>query len=585
MRIAGLGPTSALTALSFLLPQASLPAQAAEAGAVTGTISPWAVESPGAAGAPFGIGIDFASERSTGLRITSADSVVTLRDLARGTTETTSLPGDPSLLNRKFAIRVRSTGEGAQVPIALPRLRLGGVSLFPTLILQAASTRVAVDFADLPQPTDSTALGGRAFLYEPGLALAARLCSDCPWFAAAGYRLGILRHLSAWRSPGFAAPGFTVLEDRSRLGLRQDEALLRIGRSLPGGRVAVYLGLVWGRDQLVDDDAVRLRSDQAEETDLSSRTRLAVSATAGLVGIEARITGPLLLRLEGVVGGGRSGVALKLAYLRMPAPRPPQKPPRRYERSQQEVARQILARLGRVEEALAAEPRAPRGARPGEPEMVPAAAVAHWLDDVERQFLAALAGEELIALRDYVRDLFQRARQDLGLAAARTVAESGGRPRGLLAQASLTSRPRPAGAAVLPRQDQEVSRRKLDTWHCRFDDLKENFRRWAQHLRLQIDLQVKSEPEDGRQFGIEPYSYPPGHQDLRTNGTLEGVWRGLYRYTVDGGESYQEAAGDRLDLVRGSPLIVLCHLAPISDAEDTTSCDPQSEEAERACPP
>src|ERR1700694_920989 len=148
-------------ALGLLVPEPFLRAQEGDAGAVP----PWAVESPGAAGAPVALGLDVVTGREDGLRISSEPTVVTLRDPS-GRTETSFIPGDPSLLNRKFAIRVRSTGEGAQVPVALPPIPLAGLRIFPTFIVQVASTGLSLDFADKPQPADSTSLKVRAPLYR-----------------------------------------------------------------------------------------------------------------------------------------------------------------------------------------------------------------------------------------------------------------------------------------------------------------------------------------------------------------------------------------------------------------------------------
>jgi hypothetical protein len=570
----------------------------------------------GAAGAPLTVGLDVVSGQDAGLRISSQSSVVTVRDLAAGTTETSIVPGDPALLNRKFSIRIRSTGEGGQLPIALPRIALGGVAIFPTLILQAASTDLSLDFTDRPEPADSTALQGRAPLYGMGFGLAAPLCPGCPWFASAGYRVSLLPELTAERSPAFEAPGFVVLQDQSRFRLRSDEGLLRIGRGLPGGRAAAYLGLLRGRDLVTDDDVVQLSSPRVGlQQLLSTRTRLAAETTAGLAGLEARLAGPLMLRLETVFGSGRSGGALKLAYLRLPPPPPPPPAPGRQDDAQERIARRILPRLAEIRAELdrrlaslpSVQPGAPGvqpglpGAPPGPalPALVSAAAVAQLLDDVERQLLAALAEPELVALRDYVEDLFRSARQDLGLA-ART--GSAGAPAASLALASFRRPPASAASALsaasaglatpaingAPPAGRGLEARKVGFWACRIDVLVETIQSWARKRELQIDLIVESDPDHAR-FSMTPYSYRARPaESYRTDGKLmviPGVWRGRYSYTVALGKDFQARQEEPLDLVQGSPRSIHCHLARRSDANDASSCDPRPQEADRRCAP
>jgi hypothetical protein len=542
------GPTICC-ALGLLGPQVSLRAQAPEpAGA-----PPWSVESPGAADAPFVIGLDVVYGRMDGLRITSQDSVVTLRDPATGTSETTAIPGDPALLNRKFSIRVRSTGEGAQIPIALPRIPLAaGVSLFPTFVVQGASTDLTLDFADKREPADSTSLRGRAPLYGLGLSLAAPLCPGCPWFASAGYRFSTLRGLAAARSPAFDPPGFDVLQDRSRLSLRRDEEVFRVGRGLPGGRVAVHLGLLRSRDLLAEDDTVQLASRQvAEQTLLSSRTKLAANATAGLAGVEARVAGPLLLRLEAVFGGGSSGVALKLAWIELPpvVPPPPAEPSSHPDRPQEEVAAQILSGLEPIRAELARRMASLETVRPDPagPVLVSATAVARLIDDMERELLAALWGQELAALCDYVRYVCQGLRQALHLPATTAGAAP---PRAAVAQASFRTAFLAAHRVAPPGDDRGITDRGRD-------------------------LVVVSAQEPAY-FQMAPYSYRANSTGLRRikgkRLVLQDVWRGLYWYNVKR-DRFKPPDGDRLFLIEGSPRAIHCTLAETSKA-DLTLCEP-----------
>jgi hypothetical protein len=571
------GPTisCALGLLGLLAPPVSLRAQTPEPGAAP----PWSVESPGAAGAPFVLGLDVASGRTDGLRISSQASVVTLRDLTTGTSETTAIPGDPSLLNRKFSIRIRATGEGAQTPIALPRIPVAaGVSLFPTLVVQAASTDLALDFIDKPERADSTSLRGRAPLYGLGFSLAAPLCQGCPWFASAGYRFSTLRGLAAERSPSFNPPGFDVLQDRSRLSLRRDEEVIRIGRGLPGGRVVVHFGLLRSRDLLAEDDTVELASRQVEQTLLSSRTKLATNATAGLAGIEARVAGPLLMRVEAVFGSGRDGVALKLAWIKLPpvAPPPYSEPTSPPDRPQEEVAAQILRGLEPIRAELARRVASLETVRPDPagPVLVSATAVAQLIDDMERELLAALWGQELAALRDYVRYVFQGLRQALHLSAT-TV--DGAQPRASVAQASFRPALRAAHGAAPAGDDRGITDRERDLVQCTLVTLIEKkIMDWARRRQLQLNLIVVSRQEPAF-FKMAPYS----DRSKRTTryGYIEGrrlvlqdVWRGLYWYKVERA-GFKPPDEDQLLLVGGSPRAIHCILGEISK-EGHTLCEP-----------
>ncbi len=577
--------TTQLFALGLLVAWAPSRAQAlADAGAVP----PWAVESPGAAGAPLAVGLDFATARDAGLHISAQSSVVTLQDLATGTTQTYTVPGDPALLNRKFSIRISSTGEGAQLPIALPKIPLAGVGIYPSLILQGASNDLSLGFTDRPEPADSTALAGRAAVYGIGVALAAPLCRGCPWFATVGYRVSLLPGLTGQRSPGFDAPGFAVLQNRSEFRLRADQGLLRIGRGLPGGRAAVYLGLLRGRELVTDDDVLQLGSSQVgQQMLISSRTRFAAETTAGLAGVESRLVGPLMLRLETVFGSGQSGAALKLAWLDLPKPghqagAPPGGPagggvgggplPGRQDAVQDRIAVRILPRLQEIRGELARRlARLPPG--PAGPALVAAAAVAQLLDDIEQELLQTLAAPELLALRGSVQDLFRRARLDLSLASSAKIGPAPSTP----VPASYRRAPPPAGRGL--------DAQKTAFWFCKIDALVATIETWARKRELQFDLAVESEPDHAR-FSMVPYSYR-GHpaETYRTDGAqtvIEGVWRGRYEYTVALGKDFSPGQGE-LDLVQGSPRRLLCHLAPSAAADDTSSCDPRGRETEEEC--
>ncbi|HVT61353.1 MAG TPA: hypothetical protein VHR45_23520 [Thermoanaerobaculia bacterium] len=518
MKIAGLILTFAS---SLLLPGGSLLAQGVE----RGEPPPWAVESPAAAGAPFALGLDYVYDREDGLRISSATSVVTLRDLASGRTDTSTISSDPSLLNRKFDIRWTATGEGAQIPIALPQLRLAGVGIDPTLVLQAASTALTLRFFDKPEPADSTALSGRASIFGMGLTLTAPLCRRrCPWFATAGYRFSELRPFAAGRSPAFAAAGFTVLEDQTRLRLRRDEGLLRIGRSLAAGRVALYLGWLRRRDLLRDDDTLLLRSEQvAEETLLTSSTRLGATTTAGLAGLEARLAPPLLVRIETIFGGRHLAVALKVAYLRLPARRPgvtivhPSKEEER-RRTAAKLAQSLVEALPGILERFQAQRR--KLLAEGGGDAYPKDGIAALLDSTESELVRELKEEDLAPVRDYVGEVFQQARSDLGLS-PRTARRRSSTPRVALASLRAVADEPP------PSRPRGLADPVLDGLEAFMKGLYER----ATKNDLIVDLCVVSEPEGAR---VTIYSKDGTKIDpVETTGPMESVFRGRYFYTVE----------------------------------------------------
>ena len=120
-------------------------------------------ESPGAAGVGFGLGIDFRWENLDSLLNAADTTTVTRRDGCENVTQV--VPGDPALNNRKFDYRFEARTAGGQVPVALPRFSLGsGVSVYPSLVLEAAVTDVTFDFRDRTgrRTAPRSPAGGRA---------------------------------------------------------------------------------------------------------------------------------------------------------------------------------------------------------------------------------------------------------------------------------------------------------------------------------------------------------------------------------------------------------------------------------------
>ncbi len=578
-------------ALGILLAQGLHPASAAapDAAAAPAPAPAWAAESPQAAGAWIALGLDGVYASQSDLQISAATTTTTLLDAQHGTGVTTAVNDDPALLNRKFVLHWRAgPGAGAQVPIALPRLPLAGLAIYPTLVLQGAWSGWRLGLLDRPEPADSTTVTGQGAVLGLGLDLTAPLCRGCPWFGGAGFRVHTMPSVAAGRAPAIAAVGFEVPENQTRFRMDGGEGLVRIGRSLAGGRIAPYLGLLRRRDWLTLDDTVALRSEVvAEETLLHTRTGIVASGTAGIAGVGVRLAGPLLVRLETGFGDRLFTLSMKISHLGL-VPRPPgargaapeaSENPRASERSQEEVGRQLLPALELARTELRRTASELGIGVAGPPSVgYTRQQVSLLLDAMERQLVAALAGPELAAMRDYVHDLVGRARADI---AAIPSAAAGAPPAARLLRAVSMSRdaaPAPvpgapaAAVELLPAaagrpSPEHLAKAAVDGVLARIWDAIDTLRKQAKAPDLRIDLCVTSVPK-GAVFQLSPVSFE-SWREVRTNGVLQQVWRGAYQYKAIPNGKQLEPATDRgkfwLDLVDGSPRVVECHFSAAVD--------------------
>ncbi|HKH49735.1 MAG TPA: hypothetical protein VKM72_34190 [Thermoanaerobaculia bacterium] len=277
-------------------------------------IPPWTVEAPGVARARFGLGLDVFFERQESLRIASQEKTLRLRDVPSGREETELLREDPRLLNRKFDILLELEGGGSELSVPLPDVPILGLS--PSLVFQAAAADVHLDFLDRNRAADSTSYDGRGSLFGTGLDLTASLCRSCPWFAGASYRFQKIPSHDIDRSPAFSAPRFEILEDETRLGREVHEISARAGYSLPGNRIASYIGVRRRSTTVQIDDELRYRDPFGiTETHISTRSKLDSDTTLALAGLEAHLAGPFYARIDTALGEGDRVVWANLMYL------------------------------------------------------------------------------------------------------------------------------------------------------------------------------------------------------------------------------------------------------------------------------
>jgi len=182
-----------------------------------------------------------------------------------------------------------------------------------------------------------------------------------------------------------------------------------------------------------------------------------------------------------------------------------------------------------------------------------------------------------VALRDSVKDLFRRAREDLGVTPGTAGIYP---PRTSLARASFRPTLRAELAAAPDAGERGVEARKVSFWKCKIGSFGEKLGRWARNHELKLDWTIVSMPDEAY-FSMAPYSYQqyPAHCVARCR--LEGVWRGRYGYkvTFEGHKSIAQDQDD-LDLTQTSQPVIQCKL----DSE-VTSCNLVDVQSDKECPP
>lgn len=501
-------PRSAALVLILLGLTAPMAAEAQE------TAAPWAVESPGAAGARFGLGLDAFFERQESLRATGAE--LTFRS------ETQEIAPDP--LNRDFDFRVDLRAAGLQLPVALPRL---GV-IHPTLVLQAAMADVTFDFLDQTQEQGQESRGGFSYegrgpLFGGGLELTSALCRRCPWFAGAGYRFQRLHDLEV------DVEGGGVVDDEARLSRDVHEVSARVGYGSPGGRIVSYLGVRHRSTGLEIEEELDTRAFRAE---------LESDATLALAGVEAHLGGSFYGRAEATYGDEDYSALLKVVYLgpgKGPAiswpgrggetgqVRETEEERRRREQRIEEIGGTLALRLAAIEAAFLAGWRSLEVIQgpDGQPAYI-ARDVEELLARTEREILSVL-GElpELEALRDWVRDEFRAVGTDLGLETPNVAAR--------VASVTFTNEFRRTQAReTINKSRADAGLQRAATGPVGTPP------RLARDRRLMVPLTFQTTLGKGTQLRIHP-RFSSSRAQILERGGLQWVWVGSYSYKVQRG--------------------------------------------------
>jgi hypothetical protein len=188
------------------------------------------------------------------------------------------------------------------------------------------------------------------------------------------------------------------------------------------------------------------------------------------------------------------------------------------------IAAALAPLLKRIDEEFLAE----RSRLIGSPNYSMAAVTA-LLDRTEAELLAALSYQELAALRDYVRQEFQKARVELREIRGSTRMDC--LPFSFPAQAVLASlsglhpaqvTPVPAGEAV-PRSSMD----QITAW---IGNVLRKLTGMAERNELLMALCVTSEPGEGARVALRPLSIREWTAQQITTGEFSTLYRGVYAY-------------------------------------------------------
>jgi hypothetical protein len=519
---------------------------------------PWAVESPGAAGATFGLGLDSLFEHQESLNLASMRTTVTVRDSGGGGS-VTEVPGDPALLNRKFDFLSELQGEGTQGSIALPIL---GLRIYPTFHWQALSADLRLDFLNRPEPAESTSIEGRGLFYGVGFDLVTTLCNQCGWFASAGYQVQDMPSFSADRSPRIA--GLDLSRDEVRIRRQVRDTSFRIGYGGPNARVISYTGVRRRSTDLDIEDELGFRGPgpdgTSEETRLRTRTKIQGEATLAVAGLNVNFGGRFFGRAETAIGDGDRVVMVKVVYLpkiriKISQETSQKKSEKKREKKREKklekelkkrarlIAVGILARLIAIEKEYLAGWHALHvvAGDGGEPSYL-VQEVEALLNGTEGA-LRGVTGDypELEALGDWISDEFGRARKELGLEATSRTAGFGA--AGALPASFSGSRPRYVlvSANLQAQRDKVIPQRKADgfltiLWKLVVGTPKEKATKKELRTRIWFEIKPGDEFETKLRDEMHLHIYPrynPSSGGTLGPGSFQDVWIGTYSYKLD----------------------------------------------------
>ncbi|HYX23285.1 MAG TPA: hypothetical protein VFC23_03965 [Thermoanaerobaculia bacterium] len=188
------------------------------------------------------------------------------------------------------------------------------------------------------------------------------------------------------------------------------------------------------------------------------------------------------------------------------------------------IATALAPVLKRIEDEFLAE----RSRLTGSPDY-PKDAVTALLDRTENALLAALSYQELAALRDYVRQEFQKARMELR--EIRSSRRMEGLPFSFPPQAVLASLSGLHLAQVRPVPVEEaVSRSSMDRVTTWIDNVLRRLTGMAERHDFLMSLCVTSEPGEGAQVFLRPLSIRDWTAQQITTGEFSTLYRGVYAY-------------------------------------------------------
>lgn len=529
----------------------------------------------------FGLGLISLFEHQESLEVSSTTGSFTIRDLDLGRTENGSLDGDPRLLNRKFDIEWELTGLGTEARWSpkLPSFRFADwATIEPTLGFHALAADFDLHFDNRREPETSTSLHGRGPLFGVDLETTTTLGA---WFAGVGYRYQTLPKTDVEISPSFADPSFRVLGDSSRLSRDTHDVYSYVGY---GSRIRSYLGVRSRWTDIEIENGLQLLNPQLrQETELSYGTRLESRSTEGIVGLEAHLSSSFIARTEIAFSDQNYGALASFVYTWQPPVHSP--PPGHSDQArmqEMQIAAEIAPRLKRIyDDFVKARENLPVETTITGAQGYPVEPLRRLLDQTEHDLLDALSGHvELIALQDYVRDLFRRA---LAALQAEPVAQDR-----LFQPQALFAAAHPAAYLQVRLQatGEVIDRQRAGALLGMIGNALSRILFLASREDLRVTFYVTSTPKTRALFTLCPANYkPPPHnthdrivpckpwiRDATTNGgEIYGVWRGLYTYVVNSGK-FQDMFVDVFNLVEETPAMLSCELVREGEEGDVFPC-------------